>query len=39
MSVYNVSRVNVGVIDSAALLNVGPLLVRKGVKISLSFAV
>jgi len=34
MSVYNVAK-----IDSAALLDMSPFLVRKGSKISLSFAV
>ena len=39
MSVDNVSGVNVAVNDSAALLNVGPLLIRIRFKISMSSAV
>ena len=39
MSVDNVSGVIVAVNDSAALLNVGPLLIRIRFKISMSSAV
>ena len=38
-SAYDMSVYNVAKIDSAALLDMSPFLVRKGSKISLSFAV